>query len=193
MLEDNIGYIWVYEFEGKALTQFNDHYDDLMSRGMKGLIIDLRDNPGGDLSVATDLADKFLDEGTIVYTKDRNKKEVYIKSDAACEKIPLVILTNENSASASEVLTGALKERGVATVVGMKTFGKGIVQGLYQLTDGTGYKITEKEYYLPNDECIHGIGIEPDYEIDLDRDAYLEDGIDTQKEKAIEVMKEMLK
>lgn len=193
MLEDNIGYIWIYEFEGKTLSQFNSHYDELKSQGMEGLIIDLRDNPGGDLDVVCKLADKFLDEGTIVYTKDRAGKKRYEKSDAECEKLPIVIITNGNSASASEILTGSLKDRGVATVVGTNTFGKGIVQGLYQLADGTGYKLTEDEYYLPNDECIHGVGIAPDYEIEFDRDLYLEKEIDVQKDKAIEVMKEMLK
>ena len=193
MLEDNIGRIWILEFEGKTLSQFEKAYDDLISQGMEGLIIDLRDNPGGDLDVVTKLADKFLDEGIIVYTKNRNGKGDVFKSDAECEKIPIVILTNKNSASASEILTGSLKDRGVAVVVGETTFGKGIVQSVLSLADGSGIKITDSEYYLPNDECIHGVGITPDYEVDLDYVAYRKDGTDAQKDKAIEVMKGLLK
>ena len=193
MLEDNIGRIWILEFEGKTLSQFEKAYDDLISQGMEGLIIDLRDNPGGDLDVVTKLADKFLDEGIIVYTKNRNGKGDVFKSDAECEKIPIVILTNKNSASASEILTGSLKDRGVAVVVGETTFGKGIVQSVLSLADGSGIKITDSEYYLPNDECIHGVGITPDYEVDLDYAAYRKDGTDAQKDKAIEVMKGLLK
>lgn len=194
MLEDNIGYIWIYEFEGKTESQFNSAFDKLSSEGMEGLIIDLRDNPGGDLEVVVNLADKFLDGGTICYTKDKNGKGERFEADSACEKLPIVIITNSNSASASEILTGSLKDRGVAKVVGKTTFGKGIVQALFSLNDGSGVKITESEYYLPNDECIHGVGIEPDYEVDLDIEAYRKDKKnDAQKNKAVQVMKELLK
>lgn len=193
MLEDNIGYIWIYEFEGKTKSQFDSAYKKLKEEGMEGLIVDLRDNPGGDLDVVTKLCDEFLEDGIIVYTKDKNGKGEEFKADAECEKIPMVIITNENSASASEIFTGCLKERGVAKVVGKNTFGKGIVQALFGLQDGSGIKITESEYYLPNDVCIHGVGIAPDYEVDLDYEAYRKDKTDAQKEKAIEVMKELLK
>jgi len=193
MLEDNIGRIWILEFEGKTLSQFDKAYDDLLSQGMEGLIIDLRDNPGGDVAIVTKLADEFLDEGMIVYTKDNKGNRSEIKSDAECKKIPMVIITNENSASASEILTGSLKDRGVATVVGNTTYGKGIMQSVLSLPDGSGLKITDAEYYLPNDECIHGVGIEPDYEVDLDVEAYRKNGDDAQKDKAVEVMKELLK
>ena len=193
MLEDNIGYIWIYEFEGKTMSQFEEAYSKLKENGMQGLIIDLRDNPGGDLDVVINLCDKFLGDGLILYTKDKNGKNQEFMADAQCEKIPMVIITNENSASASEIFTGCLKERGVAKVVGKNTFGKGIVQALFELEDGSGIKITESEYYLPNDICIHGIGIAPDYEVDLDYEAYRKDKTDAQKDKAIEVMKELLK
>ncbi|MDO4188049.1 MAG: S41 family peptidase [Lachnospiraceae bacterium] len=194
MIGDDIGYIWLYEFEGNTYEQFNKAYDSLKSEGMKGLIIDLRDNPGGDLSVVVKLADKFIGDGKIVYTKERNGKGSVYKANPECEKLPIVIITNENSASASEIFTGSLKDHGVAAVVGKNTFGKGIVQGLYGLSDGSGVKITESEYYLPNDECIHGVGIAPDYEVDLDIKAYKKDkSSDAQKKKAIEVMKELLK
>lgn len=192
MLEDNIGYIWIYEFEGKTMSQFEEAYNKLKEEGMQGIIVDLRDNPGGDLDVVINLCDKFLDDGLILYTKDKNGKNQEFIADADCEKIPMVIITNENSASASEIFTGCLKERGIAKVVGKNTFGKGIVQALFELQDGSGIKITESEYYLPNDVCIHGVGIAPDYEVDLDYDAYLKDKTDAQKDKAIEVMKELL-
>ncbi|MDO4508456.1 MAG: S41 family peptidase [Lachnospiraceae bacterium] len=192
MLEDNIGYIWIYEFEGKTMSQFEEAYNKLKEDGMQGLIVDLRDNPGGDLDVVINLCDKFLDDGLILYTKDKNGKNQEFIADADCEKIPMVIITNENSASASEIFTGCLKERGIAKVVGKNTFGKGIVQALFELQDGSGIKITESEYYLPNDICIHGEGIAPDYEVDLDYDAYFKDKTDAQKDKAIEVMKELL-
>ena len=192
MLEDNIGYIWIYEFEGKTMSQFEEAYNKLKEEGMQGIIVDLRDNPGGDLDVVINLCDKFLGDGLILYTKDKNGKNQEFIADADCEKIPMVIITNENSASASEIFTGCLKERGIAKVVGKNTFGKGIVQALFELQDGSGIKITQSEYYLPNDVCIHGVGIAPDYEIDLDYDAYLKDKTDAQKDKAIEVMKELL-
>lgn len=193
MLDDNIGYIWVLDFEGKVEEQFNDDFEDLKSQGMEGLIVDLRNNPGGDLDIISRICDKFLDEGIIVTIKEKDGKTEEIKSDAECEKLPIVIITNKNSASASEIFTGALKDRGVAKVVGKTTYGKGIVQSVYKLSDGSGIKLTEAEYLLPNGECIHGKGIEPDYEIDLDIEAYKKDGTDSQKEKAIEVMKELLK
>lgn len=193
MLDDNIGYIWLYEFEKIAVSQFDRAYEELEKQGMKGLIIDLRDNPGGDLEAVVDLADEFLPEGTIVYTKDKNGKGQTFKSDAAMKDIPLVILVNGNSASASEILTGSLKDHGVATIVGTTTFGKGIVQSLFTLNDGTGVKITESEYYLPNDECIHGVGVEPDVKIELDIEKYRKDGSDNQKDKAIEILKEKMK
>ena len=193
MVDDNIGYIWVYEFEQKTDTQFNKAFDALKEQGMEGLIVDLRDNSGGDLDVVIRMCDKFLDGGTIVYTKTKDGKGETFTADSKCEELPLVILTNGNSASASEIFTGSLKERGVAKVVGNTTYGKGIVQALFALADGSGVKITESEYYLPNDECIHGKGITPDYEVDLDYEAYYKDKTDAQKDKAIEVMKGLLK
>lgn len=194
MLEDNIGYIWIYEFETNTDKQFDKAYNELKEQGMQGLIVDLRDNPGGDVNVVLNLCDKFLDDGIMIYTKTKYGISEKFKADAACEKIPMVIITNQNSASASEIFTGVMKERGVATVVGNVTFGKGIVQALFELSDGSGLKITESEYYLPNDECIHGVGITPDFEVDLDYKAYRQDkSNDAQKKKAIEVMKGLIK
>lgn len=193
MLEDNIGYIWLYEFEKIAITQFDKAYKELEDQGMESLIIDLRSNPGGDLDAVVDLCDEFLPEGTIVYTKEKTGKGDVYSSDADYLDIPLVLLVDSNSASASEIFTGSLKDYKRATIVGTKTFGKGIVQGLFGLADGTAVKITGSEYYLPNDECIHGVGIEPDVEVEFDSDAYKKEDFDNQLEKAIEVMKEKLK
>lgn len=193
MLEDNIGYIWLYEFEKPAVDQFNRAYDELKKDGMEAIIVDLRSNPGGDLDAVVELADEFLPEGTIVYTKDKNGKGQTYSSDANCKNIPMVILVDGNSASASEIFCGSLKDYGVATLVGENTFGKGIVQSLFSLPDGTGVKITESEYYLPNDECIHGIGVEPDVEVEFDGERYKKDGYDSQLEKAIEEIKKKMK
>ncbi|MDO4965619.1 MAG: S41 family peptidase [Lachnospiraceae bacterium] len=193
MLEDKIGYIWLYEFERPAVTQFNKAYDSLEKEGMKSLIIDLRSNPGGDFDAVVDLADEFLPEGTIVYTKNKNGSGDKRTSDAKCKNIPLVVLVDRNSASASEIFTGTLKDHEVATIVGENTFGKGIVQAVLTLPDGTGVKITESEYYLPNDECIHGVGIKPDVEVEFDGERYRKDGYDSQLEKAIEVIKTKMK
>jgi len=193
MLEDNIGYIWLYEFEKIAVDQFDKAYAELEAEGMEGLIVDLRDNPGGDLEAVVDLVDEFVSEGVITYTKDKNGGGETFKADSDSHDIPLVLIVNGNSASAAEIMTGSLKVHGKATVVGTTTYGKGIVQSLFGLSDGTAVKITESEYYLPNDECIHGKGIEPDIEIELDRENYKKGECDNQRDKAIEVMKEKLK
>lgn len=193
MIENNIGYIWIYEFEDKTKSQFDKAYTKLKEDGMEGLIVDLRDNPGGDVEIVVSLCDEFLEDGMIIYSKDKNGKNQEYTADAACEKLPIVIITNENSASAAEIFTGALKDRGVAKVVGKTTFGKGIIQAVFELPNGDGLKITEAEYYLPSEVCIHGVGIKPDYEVELDYEAYKKDKTDAQKDKAIEVMKELLK
>lgn len=193
MLDDNIGYIWLYEFEKIAITQFDAAYKELENQGMEGLIVDLRSNPGGDLEAVVDLCDEFLPKGVIVYTKDKNGKGESYTSDSKYLDIPLVLIVDGNSASASEIFTGSLKDYKRATVVGTTTYGKGIVQSLFGLADGTAVKITESEYYLPNDECIHGVGIEPDIEVKFDSDRYKKDDYDNQLEKAIEVMKDKLK
>lgn len=194
MLDDKIGYIWLYEFEKIAIKQFDRAYEELEKEGMDGLIIDLRSNPGGDLDAVVNLCDEFLPEGTIVYSKNKHGKGETYKSDAEYLDVPLVLIVDGNSASASEIFTGSLKDYKRATVVGTTTFGKGIIQGLFGLADGTAVKITESEYYLPNDECIHGIGIEPDVKIEFDSKAYKKtDETDNQLNKAIEVLKDKLK
>lgn len=193
LLKDNIGYISVSEFDEPTYNDFVKVYKELKNKGMKKLIIDLRGNPGGLLNVCAELADFFLDKGTIVYTSDKNGNKEYLYSDDAAEDIPLVVLVNKGSASASEIVTGAFKDRGRAKIVGTQTFGKGIVQRIFPLSSGRAVKLTISEYYTPNGNNIHGTGIEPDYVVELPEDIkgigvkHLKE--DTQLQKAIELLK----
>ncbi len=189
MLDGGIGYIQITEFDSVTYSQFTEALEDLQGQGMKGLLLDLRDNPGGLLDQVVEIADDFLDEGTIVSTRDKNENEVVNSADAEVKyEGPVVVLVNGNSASASEVLTGALKDYGLATIVGTTTFGKGIVQNIIPLGDGTAMKITSANYYTPNGICIHGTGIEPDVEVQAG-----EGDVDLQKEKAVEILKGKIK
>ena len=161
--------------------------------GAAGLILDLRSNPGGSLSAVVDIARQILPEGLIVYTEDRAGKRVEYNCSGANEwKLPLVVLVNGNSASASEILAGAIKDYGIGTLVGTTTFGKGIVQRILPLTDGTAIKLTVSAYYTPNGNNIHNIGIEPDIECEYDRDAYYDEGIDNQLERAKKEISKMI-
>lgn len=187
--ENKIGYIYMYEFADDTANQFNAILDDLMDQGMEKLIIDLRDNGGGYVDVCVDIADRILPAGVIVSTKDKHDiKMEYESTDDEFLRMPIVLLVNENSASASEILTGALKDYDYATVVGENTFGKGIVQNVIPLDDGSGVKLTISEYFTPKGTNIHGVGIAPDVEVELDIDKFLEEGIDTQLDKAKEVI-----
>lgn len=196
IIEDNIGYIKITSFDELTYEDFKKDLNKLMEKNISGLILDLRYNPGGLLDVCVDIADEFLDEGVVVYTETRNGDRYYERSSKKHIDIPLVVLVNEGSASASEILAGAVKDRDRGILVGNKTFGKGIVQRIKQLSDGSGFKLTVSEYFTPNGTNIHGIGIEPDIVVDLPED--IEDiGIenleeDTQLKVAIEKMKEMI-
>lgn len=186
MLEGNIGYIKLSEFDGVSTNQFSAALNELKESGMRSLIIDLRNNPGGRLDVVCELLDLFVEKDkTLVYTKDKNGdgEKHYAKYDATVKDIPICVLVNENSASASEVFTGVMKDYGVGTIIGKKTFGKGIVQQIMDLHDGSAIKLTVSKYYLPNDENIHGEGISPDIEVADDENTA---DIDEQLDKAIE-------
>lgn len=183
MLEDNIGYISISQFDRVTYDQFKTAFDSLSSSN--GLIIDLRNNPGGLLTTVNKITDMLVPEGTITYIEDKNGNRDYHKSDANYYNKPLTILVNGNSASASEVLSGAVKDFGVGKLVGETTYGKGVVQNMYQLPDGSGVKITMAKYYTPSGICIHGTGIEPDYKVTNPED----NSQDLQLEKAIEVIK----
>ncbi len=189
MLEDNIGYIKLSEFDGVSTNQFSAALNDLRDSGMNSLIIDLRNNPGGRLDVVCDLLDLFIaKDKLLVYTKDKNGEgeKHYAKYDATVTDIPICVLVNEKSASASEVFTGVMKDYEAATIIGKKTFGKGIVQQIVDLKDGSAIKLTVSKYYLPNDENIHGEGISPDIEVENDENTA---DADEQLEKAIEYIK----
>ena len=161
-----IGYLRLSAFDDITWNDFKEHYSKLKNTNIEGLIFDLRNNPGGALDVCLNIADTFLDEGVVVTTEDKNGNVITEKSDANMDDIPMVVLVNENSASASEILAGAFKDRGRAKIIGTKTFGKGIVQKLFPLENGAGAKITISEYKTPNDEKINKIGVKPDIEVE---------------------------
>lgn len=192
MLDDNIGHITILEFADATADQFKDHLQDLQNQGMESLILDLRGNPGGYVDASVDVADAIL-EGPKVVVSVKNKagrEYAYEDEDNQSLDIPMVVLVDSGSASAAEILTGALKDYDVATVMGTTTFGKGIIQNVIPLGDGSGLKITTAKYYSPNGENIHEIGIEPDIEVKWDYEAYKKDGTDNQLNAAIDYLKE---
>lgn len=195
MLENNIGYLEISEFDTVTLEQFQEAKASLESQGMEKLIVDLRNNPGGNLSTVVDILREILPEGLIVYTEDRygNRTEYSCDGDRELE-IPLAVLINGDSASASEIFAGAVKDYGIGTLVGTTTFGKGIVQRIVELSDGTAVKLTIAKYYTPKGNNIHDKGIEPDVEVELEEGLEQQITIpkdqDNQLQKAIEILEE---
>lgn len=161
-----IGYLRLSAFDDITWDDFKEKYSKLKNSDIEGMVLDLRNNPGGALDVCLDIADTFLDEGVIVTTEDKNGNVITEKSDSNKDDIPMTVLINENSASASEILAGAFKDRGRAKIVGTKSFGKGIVQKLFPLENGAGAKITISEYKTPNGNKINKIGVKPDIEVE---------------------------
>lgn len=195
MFDNGIGYIDISEFADNTADQFNEAYDDLEKQGMKALIIDLRSNGGGYVDISVEIADRLVKDGVIVSVKDKHGLS-YSYEDAGDDKylkVPCVLLVDGNTASASEILTGALKDYGLATVMGTQTFGKGITQIITPLDDGSGVKITNSKYYTPNGENIHEVGIEPDIVVEWDYDKYKDEGIDNQLEAAKEYLEKEIK
>ena len=197
MMDDNIGYIQIEEFDEVTSDQFSQALDSLIEQGMEALVIDIRNNPGGILDTVVAMLDELLPEGTIVSVKDRNGTAQEYTSDADTKlTVPLTVLINGNSASASEIFAGAIKDYGVGTLVGTTTYGKGIVQTAFSLSDGTGVKITIEDYYLPSGKSIHKVGVDPDVEIDrpdeLKTYVTIPEDEDVQLQKAIEILKEQL-
>ena len=195
MLDDQIGYIRLVEFDEVTADQFKEALEDLENQNMKKLIIDVRNNPGGVLQVVCDMLDQLLPEGLIVYTEDKNgNRKEYTSDEEHQFTKPLAVLANENSASASEIFAGAIQDYGIGTIVGTTTFGKGIVQRTFYLSDGTGVKLTVAKYYTPKGHDIHKKGITPDVEIELDEELKNQSSIsheeDNQLQKAIEVLQE---
>jgi carboxyl-terminal processing protease len=193
MYDNGMAYIQITEFDLVTTSQFEEAYEQAKADGMKGLIIDLRSNPGGNLSTVCEIARDILPKGLIVYTEDKyGQREEYTCDGKNEIQVPLVVLTNGYSASASEILAGAVKDYGIGKLVGTTTYGKGIVQKVINFTDGTAVKLTVSSYFTPAGNNIHKIGIEPDVEVEFDADLYKE-GTDNQLEKAKEVLAEMMK
>lgn len=195
MLEDQIGYIALYEFTEQTEPQYLEAFQTLKKQGMERLIIDLRGNPGGLLTSVCDILNDMLPEGLIVYTEDKEGNKEEIKSDGKHKlDMPLAVLVNGNSASASEIFAGAIQDYEVGTLVGTTTFGKGIVQSVIPLSDGSAVKTTTAKYYTPKGRCIHGTGITPDVEVELteglEQKTTLTHEEDNQLQKAMEVVKE---
>lgn len=190
MLNDGIGYVAVSQFDALTSEQFKSNIESLKSQGMKKLIVDLRGNPGGLLDQVVDMLDYILPEGLVLYTEDKNgnKEEYYAKNPDEL-KIPMAVLVNENSASASEVFTATFKDFKWGKVVGKTTFGKGIVQNVLPLGDGTAVKITTQHYYPPSGYDLHKVGIKPDVDVDLNDGAVIGSDSDNQLGKAVEILK----
>ena len=195
IIEDNIGYISISDFEGGCAQEFEENYKNLEEQGIESLIIDIRNNGGGLVDEAIAILELITDKGsTLLITTDKNEAEEVTKSEKdPIINMPIVLLVNEYSASASEIMAGALKDNNKATLVGTTTYGKGVIQKVYPLTDGSGLKMTTNEYFTPNHNKINKIGIDPDEEIDLPEEVKYKTDIteeeDTQLQKAIEILK----
>ncbi len=176
-IDDKIGYIRITGFDRVTLKQFNEAYDRLLLEGVEGLIIDVRNNPGGLLDVVGDITDRLIPEGIITYTEEKSGKRDDILSDAEEIEIPLVILMNRYSASASEVLSGAVQDTGKGILIGEQSFGKGLVQNIFPLGDGSALKVTVAKYYTPNGVCIQDVGLTPDIKVEMTDEQYF--NIDT--------------
>ena len=196
ILDGNIGYVMVYDFLGDAVEGFRTALEAFQAANVTGMIIDLRNNGGGLLDASVEMADMILPEGTVVSVRDKNGAEEAFTIDGEYYDVPMVVLVNGYSASASEILSGAIRDTGEGTLVGTRTFGKGVVQSVIDFPDGSGLKVTTARYFTPSGECIHGVGIEPDVEVELDEDVVTRYGInnlpheqDAQLQKAIELIK----
>lgn len=192
MLEDNIAYIKISDFDGGTAKEFKENYETLKGQGAKSLIIDLRDNGGGVVDEAIDILEMICDkDSTLLIETDKDGNETVTKSEKnPTIDVPIKVLLNENTASASEILAGALKDNNKATIIGTKTYGKGVIQTLMRLSDGSGLKVTTAEYCTPNRNKINKIGIEPDIVVELPENVKeLTDENDSQLQKAIEELK----
>ena len=169
--DSRVGYIQISKFNGTTSDQFQEIYDGLQEKGMKALILDLRDNPGGQVSGCCDVLEQILPKGVIVYEKDKDGfEQTRDCSGKSPIQIPLAVLVNENTASASEIFTGAVQDYGVGTVIGTQTYGKGIEQKSYTLSDGSVVKLTTTHYFTPKHRDINGVGITPDIVVENQKD-----------------------
>ncbi|WP_394266920.1 S41 family peptidase [Anaerotignum sp.] len=194
MMEDNIGYIAITNFRENTYSQFKEALDALEVEGMEKLVLDLRNNTGGLVKSAHEIGEELLPEGIMVYTMDKEGNRQDTLCDDVYNDVPLVVLVNENSASAAEILAGAIQDTGRGQLIGTTTFGKGLVQRLFTLPDGSGLNVTIQKYYTPKGTSIHGVGITPDYEVELPKEYAQQTNIpaeaDTQLQKAVEVLSE---
>jgi len=193
VLEGNIGYIRITTFDEKTGEEFRNHLKDLETAKVKGIVLDLRDNPGGVVDASVEIADVLLGAGVITYTEDRAGNKEYYKSDAAKLNLPYVVLINQGSASASEILAGAIKDFKSAKLIGTTTFGKGIIQRITPYgNEGGGIKLTVMQYFSPNGTVIHKKGVEPDIKVEILESDYVNDLLprenDKQLKKAIELL-----
>lgn len=189
MKEESVGYIRITEFASVTYEQYKEALETLESQGMERLIVDLRNNPGGNLKTVCEILDLMLPEGLIVYTEDKNgDREEYTSDEEQLFDGPLVVMMNGNSASASEIFAGAVQDYGTGQIVGTQSYGKGLVQQMFDLQDGTSVKLTIAEYFTPKGRNINGTGITPDVEVEYEYDEQNPDR-DNQLEKAIETVK----
>ena len=195
VLSNNIGYIQFTSFDETTAQDFKAKYEELTKQGIQSLIIDLRNNGGGIVDQALDIADYIATKDSVLlYEVDKNNKETVRKAKTdPIINMPIIILTNENTASASEILAGALKDLGKAKIVGTKTYGKGVIQQILRINDGSGLKITIEEYQTPNRNKINKVGIEPDEKVELPESVEsifnIKENEDTQLQRAIELLK----
>lgn len=194
MMDDNIGYISITNFRENTYNQLKEALDTLEAEGMEKLVLDLRNNTGGLVKSAHEIGEELLPEGIMVYTMDKEGNREDTLCDDVYNDLPMVVLVNGNSASAAEILAGAIQDTGRGELIGTTTFGKGLVQRLFTLPDGSGLNVTIQKYYTPNGTSIHGVGITPDYEVELPEEYAQQTNIpaeaDTQLQKAVEVLSE---
>ena len=193
MLDSSVGYIHILEFGAPTVKQFEAAAKELAEQGMQAMILDVRDNPGGMITAVTGILDDILPEGTVVYTQDKyGKRQDYTSDGETKMECPIAVLVNGNSASASEILAGAIRDFDYGTLIGTKTFGKGVVQSIIPLADGDAIKLTTARYFTPKGENIHGTGIEPDvtleYEYSGKKKGEYDELKDNQVQKAMELL-----
>ena len=188
MLSDNIAYIQITEFDDVTPAQFEENLAQMKKEGMTSMVLDLRNNPGGTVTAVTQIASGLLPEGLVFYMEDKDGRREEYKCPGAEFDYPIVVLVNEYSASAAEILAGAIQDSKIGKLVGTQTYGKGIVQNLYPLQDGSAVKITIADYYTRGGRNINKVGIEPDYVVELDAEKYEKDETDTQLEKATDLL-----
>ena len=193
MLKGNVGYIAVSQFTEHTYDDFVAAYEDLESQGMEAIVFDMRNNGGGLVDSVVDILDYILPEGTVVYTMDKaGNREDYTSKASSYKSIPITVLVNENTASAAEIFTGAIRDFDYGTIIGTTTFGKGIVQSTIPLEDGSALKLTTQTYYTPSGDSIQGKGIDPDVELEYEflgsKDAEYDVTLDNQIQKALEVL-----